>query len=90
MRLHLATITDSSLKFLENSYKAPIGRLTMEHITKKKNHNIMMIDIASTLNYAEFDEIKDCTTTHGMWTKKKEIYGGNYNVRRAKGESRRG
>ena len=50
----------------------------------------MMIDIASALSYEEFDEIKDYTTTHQMWNKLKEIYGGDENVKRAKVESLRG
>ena len=62
----------------------------MEDIAEKKNHNIMMIDIAFALSYVEFDEIKHCKTTHAMWTKLKEIYGGDENVRRAKIESLKG
>ena len=50
----------------------------------------MMINIASSLNYVEFDEVKYCATSHEMWTKLKDIYGGNDNVRRAKAESLRG
>ena len=64
MKLHLSTINDPTLKYLENDYKGPIGTLTMEEISKKKNHYIKMIEIASTLNYAEFDEVKGCATNH--------------------------
>lgn len=49
-----------------------------------------MIDIASSLSYAEFDEVKDCKTTHEMWTKLKDIYGGDENVIRAEAKSLRG
>ena len=49
----------------------------------------MMIDIALALSYEEFDKIKDCKTTFEMWNKLKEIYGGDYNGRRAKAESLR-
>ena len=49
-----------------------------------------MIDIASALNYAEFNEVKDCKTTFEMWKKLKDIYGGDENVRRAKEERLRG
>ena len=49
-----------------------------------------MIDIASSLSYEEFDEIKDCKSANAMWKKLKEIYGGDDNVRRAKVESLRG
>ena len=50
----------------------------------------MMMDIASSLGYEEFDEIKDCKNAHEMWIKLKEMYGGDDNVRRAKVESIRG
>ena len=64
--------------------------MTMEEIIENKNHNIMMIDIASTLNYVKFDEVKDCATTYEMWIKLKSIYGGDDNVRRYKVEILRG
>ena len=75
MRLHLATISDSGCKYLDNEYKTPTGTLSVEDIAEKKNHNIMMIDIASSLNYVEFDEVKDCTRAHEMWIRLKDIYG---------------
>ena len=50
----------------------------------------MMIDISSSLRYVEFDEVKDYKTTHEMWTKLKDIYGGDDNVRRIKEECLRG
>ena len=50
----------------------------------------MMIDIASALNYVEFDEVKSCTIAYDMWITLKAIYGGDDNVRRAKDESLRG
>ena len=90
MRIHLETIGDSRLKNLDSKYKAPIGTITIKEIVEKKSHNIMMIDIASSLNYVKFDEVKDCVTTHEMWIKIKAIYGGDDNVRRARAESLRG
>ena len=50
----------------------------------------MMIDFVFAPSYDEFDEVKDCKTTHAMWTKLKDIYGGDDNVRRGKAESIRG
>ena len=50
----------------------------------------MMIDIASALSYAKFDEVKDCKTSYEMWNKMKDIYGGDDNLKRAKEESLRG
>ena len=90
MRLHLATISDLGCKYLDTKYKTPTRTLSVKDIDEKKNHNIMIIDFASTLNYAKFDEVKDCKTAREMWTKLKDIYGGDDNVRRAKAESLRG
>ena len=59
MRLHLASIGDSGCKYLDEEYVAPIRTLSVGDIAEKKNHNTMMIDIASTLSYEKFDEIKD-------------------------------
>ena len=74
MRLHLETINSLGCKYLDTKYKTPARTLTIEEIAKKKNHNIMMTDIASALNYANFDEVKGCATTHDMWTKLKDVY----------------
>ena len=90
MRLHLASIGDIGLKYLDEEYVAPTDILSVHDIDEKKTHNNMMIDIASALSYEEFDEIKDYTTANAMWKKLKEIYGGDDNVRRAKAESLRG
>ena len=49
-----------------------------------------MWEIASTLSYAEYDDIKGCSTTHQMWKTLSDIYGGDDNVKRAKRESLRG
>ena len=66
MRLNLETIEDSSLKYLDSEYKTPTRTLSMEDSYEKKNHNIMMIGISSSLNYAKFDEVKDCPTAFHM------------------------
>ena len=73
----MVTISDLGFKYLDAEYKTHTRTLSVEDISKKKNHNIMMIDIASTLSYAEFDEVKDCKTTHEMWIHLKDIYGGD-------------
>ena len=59
MKLHLASIGDTRLKYLDAEYVEPSGTLSINDIAEKKTHNNMMIDIASTLSYEEFDEIKD-------------------------------
>ena len=69
MRLHLASIGDSRCKYLDEEYTAPTGTLSVGDIAERKNHNTMMIDIASALTYEEFDEIKDCKNSFEMWNK---------------------
>ena len=90
MILHLATISDSCFTYLDAKYKTPNGTLLVVDIAEKKNHNIMMIDIASSLSYAEFDEVKDCKIPHKIWTNLKYIYAGDENVRRDKPKSIKG
>ena len=89
MRLHLSSIGDTRLKYLDAEYVEPSSTLSINDIVEKKTHNNMMIDIASTLSYEEFEEITDCKTARTMWNKLKEIYGGDDNVRRTKNESLR-
>ena len=67
MRLHLASIGDTGLKYLDEKYAKPAGTLFLNDIAKKKSHNIMMIDIASALSYEEFDYIKDYKFSFEMW-----------------------
>ena len=51
MRLHLTSIGDTGLKYLEEEYVAPTGTLSINDIAEKKTHNTMMIEIASALSY---------------------------------------
>ena len=83
MRLNLVSISDLSCTYLDAEYKIPSGTLIVEDIAEKKNHNVMMINIASALSYAEFDEVKDYKTTFEMWNKLKDIYGGDENVKKS-------
>ena len=80
MRLHLAITRDLELKYLGTKCMTHFVTMTIEETVEKKSHNIMMIDIASPLNYAKFDEVKDCGTIYEMWIKLKAIYGGDDNV----------
>lgn len=50
----------------------------------------MMIDIASSLNYYEFDEVKDSPTAYEMGEKLLKVYGGDKNVKRSKEKILRG
>ena len=49
-----------------------------------------MLEIASTLNYAEFYDIKGYKSANQMWKALLNIYGGDENFQRAKRESLRG
>ena len=71
MRLHLGCISNLGCKYLDEEYKTPTRTLLFEDFSKKKNHNVMMIDIAFALSYAEFDEVKHYQTPFEMWNKVK-------------------
>ena len=90
MKLHLDTIGDSRCNYLNEEYKTPTGTLSIGDLIEKINNNIVMIDIAFSLSYEKFDEVKDFKTSFEMWHKIKDIYDGDENVRRAKVESLRG
>ena len=49
-----------------------------------------MMDIASNLSYAEFDDIKSLGSAKKMWDTLIAIYGGDTNVLRSKAENLRG
>ena len=48
------------------------------------------MEIASSLIYLEFDDIKECDYDKKMWDALQKIYEGDNNVLRAKAESLRG
>ena len=58
----------------------PTGPLFADDLNKKKEHNQAMLEIASTLNYAEYDDIKEYDTAFKMWKDWLDIYGGDQNV----------
>ena len=49
-----------------------------------------MLEIASILSYAKFDDIKGCDIAKKMWDALYTIYGGDKHVQRVKSESLRG
>ena len=50
----------------------------------------MMIELASSLSDAEFEDVKTYTSTKKMWDKLKPVHGGDAIVLGAKAESLRG
>ena len=90
MKLHLASIGDYAQTSITVDHVDPAGPLTRDDMNKKKEHNQAMLEIASALSYAKYDDIKGCSTAHQMWETLSNIYGGDDNVKRAKRESLRG
>ena len=48
---------------------------TVDDLRKRKEHNQAMLEIASALSYAEFDDIKSLNSAKKMWDALKTIYG---------------
>lgn len=49
-----------------------------------------MLEIASTLSYVKFDDLKESDSAKKMWDKLKTLYRGDENVLKAKSKSLRG
>ena len=77
MKLHLGGIGDHAQSIILVEHVDPIRALTAEDLKKKKEHNQVMLEIASSLSYAKFDDIKGCDTTKKMWDALQTIYGGD-------------
>ena len=90
MKLHLGSIDDYAQTSITIYHKDPVGPLAIDDLSKKKEHNQAMLEIASALSYVEYDDIKEYDTTHKMWKTLSTIYRGDDNVQGAKRESLRG
>ena len=89
MKLHLRSIGDHAQTKIIVEHVDPANVPTVEDM-KKKEHNQAMLEIASALSYAKFDDIKGYISAHQMWKSISNIYGGDENVQRTKRESLRG
>ena len=89
MKMHIGGIGDHAQSTISVEHVDPIGVPTAEDM-KKKEHNQAMLEIASSLSYVEFDDIKGCYTTNKLWDASQTIYGGEKNIQRAKSKSVRG
>ena len=79
MKLHLRGIGDHAQNYIIVEHVDP----TTPHandMRKKKQHNQEILEIASTLNYVEFDDIKGLDSAKKMWDALKTIYGRRQNV----------
>ena len=90
MRFHLGGVGYHSQSLIIVEHVDLVGVPTVEDMKMKKEHNKAMLEIASALSYAKFDDIKGCDTAKKMWDALNTIYGGDKNVQRAKYESLRG
>lgn len=59
MRLYLSRIGDNSSHYLDNQQTPPNPPMTNDEIIQKKEHNNLMIEIASSLINVDFDDVKD-------------------------------
>ena len=62
MKLHLGSLRDHAQTKITIEHVDLAGVPTVED-RKKKDHNQAMLEIASALSYAEFDDIKGCKST---------------------------
>lgn len=90
MKLHLGALGDNAQPTITIEHVDPFRALTAEDLKKNKEHNQVMLEIASSLSYTKFDDIKECDTAKKIWDAIEKIYGGDRNVLRAKSESLRG
>ena len=90
MKLHLGSIGYYAQTSIIVDHVDLAGPLTVDDLSKKKEHNQAMLEIASALSYAEYDDIKECDIANKMWETLSKIYGGDDNVKRANKESLRG
>ena len=74
MKLHLGSIGDYAHTLITDDHVTPAGPLTADDMNKNKEHNQAMLEIASALSYAEYDDIKGCSTAHQMWKTLSNIY----------------
>ena len=90
MKLHLGGLGDHAQSCIIVEHVNPTGTPSAEAMKKKKEHNQAMLEIASTLSYAKFDDIKGLDSAKKMWDALNTIYGGDKNVQRAKSKSLKG
>ena len=60
MKLHLGSIGDYAKTSIIVEHVDLARSVTVDDLNKRKEHNQAMLEIASALSYAEFDDIKGC------------------------------
>ena len=90
MKVHFGGLGDHAKSIITTKNGDLARALTVEDMKKKKEHNQTMLEIASTLSYTKFDDIKGLYSAKKMWDSLYTIYGGDTNILRAKSKSLRG
>ena len=67
MKLHLGSIGDHAQTIITIEHVDLAGVPTTKDMRKNKEHNQAILEIASALNYAEFDDIKVYKSTCQIW-----------------------
>ena len=79
MKLHLGGIGDHAQNCIIIEHVDPTTPTT-DDMRRNKEHNQAMLEIASALSYAKFDDIKGLDSANKMWDAIDTIYGGDKNV----------
>ena len=87
MKLHISGIGDTTWSSVENGYVDPTRTLTTTQIKEIKENNQAMLEIAYTLSYSIYEDVKDFLNANLMWTTLAKIYGGDTNANKAKSKS---
>ena len=90
MKLHLGGLGDHAQYTITIEHFNPIGAPSTKDMRKKKEHNQAMLEISSTLSYAEFDDIKGLENVKKMQDALTTIYGRDTIVLIAKAKMIRG
>ena len=80
MKLHLGGLGDHAQSTITIEHVDAFGVPTIEDMRKKKEHNQAMLEIASTLSYVKFDDIKGLESEKKIWDALHTIHGGDTNV----------
>lgn len=67
MKLHLGSIGDYGKISIGIEHVDLAIPLSTDDLNKRKEHNQVTFEIASTISYAKFDDIKRCDTSFKTW-----------------------
>ena len=77
MKLHFGELEDHAQSTITVVHVDPTRVPTTKDMKNKKEHNQVMLEIASALSYTKFDDIKGCDTAKEMWDALHTIYEGD-------------